>query len=72
MTYPISRIDPDAFLLRASQDVNELVSVKVAGYNQFEYEGQLYPSLTACVKVITGMHYSGRKFFKLGGAPCNK
>ncbi len=46
--------------------------MKVAGYNQFEYEGQLYPSLTACVKVITGMHYSGRKFFKLGGAPCNK
>ena len=48
-----------------------LVCVKVAGYNQFEYEGQLYPALTACVKVITGMHYSGRKFFKLGGAPCN-
>lgn len=49
-----------------------LVSVKVAGYNQFEYGGQLYPSLTACVKVITGTHYSGRKFFRLGGAPCNK
>ena len=49
-----------------------LVSVKVAGYNQFEYEGRLYPSLTACVKEITGMHYSGRKFFRLGGAPCNK
>ena len=50
----------------------KLVCVKVAGYNQFEYEGRLYPSLTACVKEITGTHYSGRKFFRLGGAPCNK
>ena len=49
-----------------------LVSVKVAGYNQFEYEGRLFPSLTACVKEITGTHYSGRKFFRLGGVPCNK
>jgi hypothetical protein len=49
-----------------------LVAVKVAGYKQFEYEGRLYPSLTACVREITGTHFSGRKFFRLGGCPCNK
>lgn len=48
----------------------KLVSVRVAGYGQFEYEGKLYPSLTACVKEITGTHFSGRKFFRLGDAPC--
>jgi len=48
----------------------KLVAVRVAGYGQFEYEGKLYPSLTACVKEITGTHFSGRKFFKLGDATC--
>ena len=49
-----------------------LVAVTAAGHGQFEYEGQLYPSLTACVKAITGTHYSGRKFFRLGGEPCSR
>ena len=49
-----------------------LVAVTAAGHGQFEYEGQLYPSLTACVKAITGTHYSGRKFFGLGGEPCSR
>lgn len=48
----------------------KLISVKSAGYGNFEYDGKLYPSLTACVKAITGQHYSGRKFFNLGDTAC--
>lgn len=43
------------------------VEVKSTGYGKFEYDGKQYGSLTACVKAITGSHYSGRKFFGLGG-----
>lgn len=41
---------------------------KATGCNQFELEGKVYPSLTACVLAITGQHYSGRKWFRLKGA----
>ena len=47
-----------------------VVSVTSVGYGKFEYEGNVYDSLTACVKAITGTHFSGRKFFNVGGAPC--
>ena len=36
--------------------------------NGFEYEGELYKSLTAVAKAITGQHCSGFAFFKLGKA----
>lgn len=44
------------------------VEVKSTGYGKFEYDGKQYGSLTACVMAITGTHYSGRKFFRVGGA----
>ena len=44
-----------------------LYEVRAAGYNQYEMEGKYYPSLTACVKAITGMHQSGQKWFHLKG-----
>ena len=47
-----------------------VVMVTAVGNKKFEYEGQLYDSLTACVKAITGTHFSGRKFFNVGGASC--
>lgn len=49
-----------------------LVEVKAVGYGQYEYDGRLYHSLTAAVESITGTHFSGRKFFGLGGSPCRK
>jgi DUF2924 family protein len=33
----------------------------------FEYEGAVYPSLSAVAKQITGSHYNGFLFFKLAG-----
>jgi len=45
-----------------------LYEAKATGYNQFEMDGKVYHSLTACVLAITGQHYSGRKWFRLKGA----
>jgi hypothetical protein len=33
----------------------------------FDYQGQLYPSLTAVARKITGSHCNGYRFFKLEG-----
>lgn len=33
--------------------------------NGFEYQGQLYRSLSAVAKKITGAHWNGRRFFQL-------
>ena len=33
----------------------------------FEFEGQVYPSLSAAAKAITGSHCNGYLFFRLGG-----
>jgi len=41
---------------------------KAVGHNQFEMDGKYYPSLTACVKAITGFHQSGKRWFHLKGA----
>jgi hypothetical protein len=35
--------------------------------NGFEYEGQLFKSLTAVANAITGSHVNGFQFFGLGG-----
>ena len=32
----------------------------------FEYEGELFKSLSAVAKKITGSHWSGNKFFQVG------
>ena len=47
-----------------------LIQVKVVA-NGFEFEGDLYKSLSAVAKKVTGSHWNGFKFFKLekeGGA----
>jgi len=36
--------------------------------NGFEYEGELYKTLTAVAVAITGTHCNGFRFFRLGGA----
>ena len=46
----------------------KVYEAKAAGYNQFEMGGVMYPSLTACVRAITGQHQSGRRWFRLKGA----
>ena len=35
--------------------------------NGFEYEGQVYRSLSAVAKAITGSHCNGFLFFRIGG-----
>lgn len=37
--------------------------------NGFEYEGEVYKSLSLVAKTITGSHCNGFRFFKLGGKP---
>jgi hypothetical protein len=37
--------------------------------NGFEYEGQLFKSLTAVANAITGSHVNGFQFFRLGNRP---
>jgi hypothetical protein len=44
----------------------ETVQVKVLP-GGFEYEGQVYRSLSAVAKAITGSHCNGYFFFRLGG-----
>jgi len=44
----------------------QAVQVKVLP-NGFEYEGQVYRSLSAVAKAITGSHVNGYFFFNLGG-----
>lgn len=41
---------------------------KAVAHNQYEMDGKYYPSLTACVKAITGFHQSGKRWFHLKGA----
>jgi hypothetical protein len=43
----------------------EILQVKVLT-SGFEYGGQVYPSLSAVAKAITGSHCNGFLFFKLG------
>lgn len=45
----------------------EMIEVRFAGHGQYECRGKTFRSLTACVKEITGQHFSGKKFFKVGG-----
>lgn len=44
----------------------ELVQVTVLP-NGFDYDGEVYPSLSAAAKAITGSHTSGFLFFRLNG-----
>jgi hypothetical protein len=41
------------------------IEVKVLADGGFEYEGQVYRSLSAIAKAVTGSHWNGRLFFGL-------
>jgi hypothetical protein len=59
---------PGTLVMR--QYKGRLIQVKVVA-NGFEFEGDLYKSLSAVAKKVTGSHWNGFKFFKLekeGGA----
>ena len=54
---------PGTVLTREYQ--GEIIRVRVRDKG-FEYEGQIYRSLTAVVKAVTGSHWNGFLFFNLG------
>ncbi len=54
---------PGAVLTREYQ--GEIIRVRVCDKG-FEYEGQVYRSLTAVAKAVTGSHWNGFLFFNLG------
>jgi hypothetical protein len=55
---------PGTILTRAYK--GDTVHVQVLS-NGFEYDGQVYGSLSAVAKAITGSHCNGYLFFRLGG-----
>jgi hypothetical protein len=63
---PIStpRLRTGARLVREWRGKTHTVTV---GEDGFEYLGQLYSSLTQVAQVITGVHWSGPRFFGLNG-----
>jgi hypothetical protein len=62
---PVRRRDlaPGTTLSRHYKD--KTIVVQIRGDGRFEYDGQLYRSLTAVVKEVTGGHWSGMHFFRL-------
>ncbi len=56
---------PGTTFPRVYKGVTHQVKVLPAG---FEYDGEVYKSLTAVAKAITGQHCSGYTFFKIGKA----
>lgn len=55
---------PPSDLTRVYKGRTISVRVRVDG---FEWEGEVYPSLSAVVKAITGSHWNGFRFFGLDG-----
>ncbi len=55
---------PGTILTREYRGQTIAVTVLDAG---FEYAGQVYRSLSAVAKVVTGSHWNGRLFFGLAG-----
>lgn len=53
---------PGAVITRTYRDRKIIVSVLDNG---FEFDGQLYKSLSAVAKAVTGAHWNGRAFFGL-------
>ena len=62
---PDDRLPPPGTLITREYR-GETVQVKVLP-GGFEYEGQVYRSLSAVAKAITGSHCNGYFFFRLGG-----
>jgi hypothetical protein len=59
------RLPPIGALL-ARKYRGEVVQVRLRA-DGFEFESQVYPSLSAAAKAITGSHVNGFAFFRLGG-----
>ncbi|WP_235857925.1 DUF2924 domain-containing protein [Marimonas lutisalis] len=57
-------LKPGARLLREWNGVTHVVDVTDGGY---VWKGQAYRSLSAIARAITGAHWSGPRFFGLGG-----
>ena len=54
---------PGAVIIREYK--GETIQVKVLPKG-FEYEGEIYRTLTAVAKAVTGKHWNGYHFFQLG------
>jgi hypothetical protein len=54
---------PGTILVRDYKGQSLQVRVRSDG---FEYEGQVFPSLSAVAKEITGSHCNGYHFFRIG------
>jgi len=53
---------PGSFITRVYKGREIVVKVRPKG---FEYEGEIYRSLSAVAKAVTGKHWNGYHFFKL-------
>ena len=53
---------PGTILVRMWHGARHEVTIR---QNGFEYQGQLYRSLSAVAKKITGAHWNGKRFFQL-------
>jgi hypothetical protein len=60
---------PGTLLVRRYRDKDIVVRVREDG---FEYDGQVYRSLSAAVRAATGTPWNGFSFFGLGGRPGRK
>ena len=62
---PARRLKPGAVLTREHQGVLHQVTVVADG---FSWRGACYPSLSAIARAITGVNWSGPRFFGISGA----
>jgi len=58
---------PGAIITRRYK--NQTIEVRVLPKG-FEYEGEIYRTLSAVAKQVTGTHWNGYHFFKLGETGC--
>lgn len=55
---------PGSFVTRIYKGREIVVKVRPKGF-EYEYEGEVYRSLSAVAKAVTGKHWNGYHFFKL-------
>jgi hypothetical protein len=61
--YPLQqRLKPGCQLIREHQGIEHCITVVEGG---FEWEGQVYASLSSVAKAITGTNWNGHRFFGL-------
>lgn len=64
-TSPARKLTPGTRLVRDWHGVGHTVIVREDG---FEFDGQVWKSLTGVAKAITGSHWNGPRFFGLTGS----